>query len=210
MMYYLKLALVLLIIAGVAAGILAFVNSKTAPIIVANKLANEIEARKKVMEGLNFSEDFDFVKKEVSIDKPAGKCNPLKIKEEKTGSTFLYYEVVGKDTGKVLGYTFMSAKSGYSSIVKTMVGVDTTYTINKIRVISQSETPGLGAKCQDEDFMAQFDKKNYDAMKVTKSKSEIETAILSITGATITTRTITESLNADLKTLAKVTAKGGE
>jgi Na+-translocating ferredoxin:NAD+ oxidoreductase RnfG subunit len=54
---------------------------------------------------------------------------------------------------KVTGYAARGAASGYSSTIKLMVGVEPLgegkYRILGIKVISQQETPGLGARVND-------------------------------------------------------------
>ena len=44
------------------------------------------------------------------------------------------------------GYVFVAKKYGYSSVIETMVGIKKDGTITGVRVLSQNETPGLGAK----------------------------------------------------------------
>jgi electron transport complex protein RnfG len=80
-----------------------------------------------------------------------------------------------------------------------MVGVNPDLTINKIKVISQQETPGLGANCEAADFQARFMGLSEAQMKVDKDGGDVK----SITGATITTRAITNSIRAGLETLKK-------
>ena len=57
------------------------------------------------------------------------------------------YWKVFKDVGtKPTGYIFIAAKYGYSSVIETMVGIRRDGEITGVRVLSQNETPGLGAK----------------------------------------------------------------
>ena len=49
--------------------------------------------------------------------------------------------------GEVVGYAIESAtKSGFSGLIRLMVGFDTKGTILNVNVLEQAETPGLGAK----------------------------------------------------------------
>lgn len=91
----------------------------------------------------------------------------------------------------MVGYTFVAAKNGYSSNVKTMVGLKPDFSINKIKIIFQSETPGLGANSEKPEFQQQFSGKTLTDLKVDKDGGSIK----SLTGATITSRAVTNSIN---------------
>ena len=78
-----------------------------------------------------------------------------------------------------------------------MVGVNTDLIIEKIKIISQAETPGLGANCEKPEFQEQFSGKQKTEMKVDKDGG----TIVSLTGATITTRTIANSIKAAMDKL---------
>ncbi len=177
MKYYLKLGFVLLIITVVASGILAYINSLTEPIIQENQRRTKEEARREVL--------------------PAAKSF------EVIGSFNEEDVFAGKDeSDKIVGYTFLASLYGYSSDVRSMIGVNNDLTINRIKIISQTETPGLGANCEKREFQDQFSEKGIKEMKVDKDGGPIE----SITGATITTRTIAKSIQDGLVMLEKLIA----
>jgi len=170
MKYYIKLGFVLFIITAIASGVLAYLNTITQPIIEENQRIAQEKARKEVLPSA------------VSF-------------EEVTGD--LTYNI-GKDADdNVVGYTFVASLYGYSSDVKTMVGVNKDMIIENIKVISQAETPGLGANCENPEFQAQFSSKQKADLKVDKDGGKI----VSLTGATITTRTITNSIRAAMEKL---------
>jgi H+/Na+-translocating ferredoxin:NAD+ oxidoreductase subunit G len=177
MKYYLRLGLVLLIITAVASGILAFINSFTDPIIKLNEQKQKEEARMEVQpEAVNF-DSIGTINDEIA------------------------YAAKAED-GSLIGYTLMAVLYGYSSDVKTMVGLRSDLSINKIKIISQAETPGLGANCDKPEFQALFNNIKYDDLKVDKDGG----SIVSITGATITTRTVTNSIKAALESLNTIIA----
>lgn len=170
MKYYLKLGFILLIITAIASGILAYLNTITQPIIEENQRIAQEKARKEVL--------------------------PSAVTFEEVSGYLTYY--IGKDAEEnVVGYTFVASLYGYSSDIKTMVGVNTDLIIEKIKIISQAETPGLGANCEKPEFQAQFSGKQKSELLVDKSGGTIE----SLTGATITTRTITNSIKAAMNKL---------
>jgi H+/Na+-translocating ferredoxin:NAD+ oxidoreductase subunit G len=175
MKYYLKLGFVLLVITVIASGILAYVNSLTEPIIQENQRKTKAEARKEVLpEAATFDSIGIFNAENVFVGKSA--------------------------EGNVVGYVFLASLYGYSSDVKSMVGVKKDLFVNKIKIISQTETPGLGANCVKPEFQTQFSNKDLAEMKVDKDGGPI----VSITGATITTRTIANSIKAGLLALEEM------
>ncbi|PID27883.1 MAG: hypothetical protein CSB55_07480 [Candidatus Cloacimonadota bacterium] len=183
---YIKLSSVLFLISAIACGILALVNNFTYPIIMENKAKEEEIARKSV---LPQAESFE--------QKILGK--------DSEGNEFYYYVGKNKDN-KIIGYTMAVSAPGYSSNPKTMVGLTADLKITDIKVIDQAETPGLGANCVNDDFPPRFRGKGKDAMKTDKDGGEIK----SITGATITTRAITNSIADGITMLEKSLKKGEE
>jgi electron transport complex protein RnfG len=183
------------LITVLASGILAYVNDITKDKIAENKVKAEELARGEVLPGTE-----KFEKQSVILPAVKTEPNPLKKQVEEGPSEFIYYQ--GYDqAGKLTGYTFVASRYGYSSVVKTMVGVDTTMSITKIKIIEQAETPGLGANSTTEAFRQRFEQKGLEALKVDKDGGEI----VSLTGATITSRAVTGSIAAGLKILSEAT-----
>jgi len=170
MVYYIRLGLVLFVIAAFASGILAFVNGLTKPIIEENQRQLEIEARRVVLPQATMFEFID--------------------------GNFPYFRGLDDD-GKLVGYTFMSTGVGYSGDIQTMVGVTSDFLVSNIAVISQTETPGLGANCVRQDFTSQFQGKSKDELMLDKDGG----SIVSITGATISSRALCNSVYDVLKQL---------
>ena len=181
MKFYLKLGLILLAFCIVATGILAYVNSVTKPKIDLLKKQEAEEARAELIPNA----DFD------SLYAPNG------------DEGITYYAARDKTTGALKGYTFTAVKYGYSSNVKAMAAVDTLFNVIAIKVVEQAETPGLGANCLAESFTAQFKGKTPQQLKVDKDGAEPPNCITSMTGATITTRAITNSLKETIDIVKK-------
>jgi len=172
MMYYIKLGGILLIICVIATGILAYVNSVTEPKIIALKAAEAIKSREALIPESDFEE--------------------VKVSED-----FSYFIAYKKGTKDIQGYTFTAGKTGYSSKVLTMAGLDPQFKIINIKVIDQAETPGLGANCTATSFTDQFKGKTQTDMLVDKDDGPIK----SLSGATITTRAIANSLKEQILVL---------
>jgi len=191
MKYYLKLGFILFIISAIAACSLAYLNSKTAPIIANNKKQAENEARKTVLPSAVI-----FVADSIRTEAAEPENNPLKNAVINKSNSFKYY--IGKsDSNEIVGYTFVAAMYGYSSEIKTMVGVSTDFKVTSIKIIDQAETPGLGANCEKPEFTELFENLTSDKLKVDKDGGSIQ----SLTGATITTRAIANSIRAGIDVL---------
>jgi RnfABCDGE-type electron transport complex G subunit len=121
----LKLPVILTLVTVVAAGALAYVFNTTKP---------KIEAEKKLVQERALKE---------SLPKAArGVIVPVK-----KGEKILYYKgFASPDTTNLVGYIILSSAHGYSSTIEVMVGVDTAGVIQGMKILSQAETPGLGAK----------------------------------------------------------------
>ncbi|NOZ57571.1 MAG: RnfABCDGE type electron transport complex subunit G [Calditrichaeota bacterium] len=128
------------------------------------------------------------------------------VKDE-NGNILYYKGYADPDTTKLVGYAFLAIGKGYSSDIQTMVGVDTTGKIIGIKILSELETPGLGAKIEEIRhgekrpwFQAQFIGKTKKDLLVDKDGGPI----VSVTGATISSRAVTNSIRKGLERLEKL------
>jgi electron transport complex protein RnfG len=64
------------------------------------------------------------------------------------GRSLDYYEGYGTG-GEVAGYALAAERQGYQSLLKVLVGIDPAGTIQGIKVVEQTETPGLGARVDE-------------------------------------------------------------
>ena len=80
------------------------------------------------------------------------------------------------------------------------------YGLQKYKIIYQSETPGLGANCETVEYASKYELKAKHELKVDKDGWKIA----SLTGATITTRAITNSIREGLENLEKAISKKEE
>ena len=133
------------------------------------------------------------------------------LSEEKSiefnGKTYSYYEVADS-ASNVLGYAVKAAVGGFGGPVSLMVGVLPDGTIYNTSVLSHSETPGLGAKCTDENFFGQFKGWNPEQKKllVKKDGGDVD----AITASTITSRAYTLAVQNALYALTTLPLEGGE
>ena len=104
---------------------------------------------------------------------------------------------IAKYDNNIVGYAFIVAKDGYSGKIKLIMGIDSKGTILGVRVISHSETPGLGDKIElyRDDWITSFDKLSLantprEQWAVKKDGGQFD----QFTGATITPRTVVQAV----------------
>ena len=157
----LRYGFILAFICLIAAGLLAAVNALTAPRILALALAEEQAALKEVMP-------------------LAAKFTAIKSVTD--GETLYYKAFDGQD--KTIGFVFKAGGKGYSSVIQTLVGIDSDGKISAIKVLAQTETPGLGVRITEKKFTDQFRGQN----------SLNLSAVQAISGATISSRAVMNSV----------------
>ena len=178
-----KLGLILLLVTAIAGAALSVVNNITKP---------RIEEQKRLVT------ERALIAALPSADKTT--IDPV-IKNDTLRYYIGYTDTLRKE---IAGYAVVAKKNGYSSEIQTMVGVDTTGKIIGIKVIQEVETPGLGTKIEEIRygetapwFQEQFIGKFYNGLAVKKDGGEIT----SITGATISSRAVTNSIAETLQKL---------
>ncbi len=115
-----------------------------------------------------------------------------------------FYKV--EDDDGLKAYIVETYGKGYSSYINILVSVDREGRIMKMEVLAHGETPGLGDEILLDYFKDQFVGKGKDQMVVIKG--ETEDNIQAITGATISSRAVTNGVKDALELLEKY--KSGE
>lgn len=144
---------ILLAITFVVALLLGEVNSITAPLIEQNSNKAKIESMEAVL---------GEVKDDGKAIKPSGETSVAEITEF--------------DSKGGLVYAVLSKPKGYGGEIEMMVGIDSKLNVTGVSIISMSETPGLGARAKEPEFLEQF--KGYYP------------DIVAISGATITSTAV--------------------
>lgn len=163
-----KTALSLFLICAISAGILAFVNSVTNPIIATNNEKNADAARLQV---LSTAESFEI---------------------NTTADGKVYYKGISND--KTVGFVFTTSASGYGGAVEVMTGIDSDGKVTGISILTINETPGLGMNAKKDSFTSQY-VGNTGPFTVIKNAEPKENEILAMTSATITTNAVTGAVN---------------
>lgn len=168
-----RYVVVLTLISVVAAALLAIVNQVTADPIAQARRAKTLNALQKVLPPFDNEPDQEMIQVEGSEIYPARK------------------------DGKLVGVAVkVTDPKGYAGDVTFMVGLKgdpNAPIVNGYDLLAHKETPGLGTKLADEPFIGQFNELTFpaDGLKVVKDGGTID----AITGATISSRTATNSVN---------------
>ena len=117
------------------------------------------------------------------------------------------FEAVSVDGG-FYGYVIESTTSeGYGGDIVLYVGVKTDGTLSGVSILDIAETPGLGMQAEDV-LIPQFKNKQVSEFTYTKTGSTSDSEIDAISGATVTTKAVTNGVNGGLKVAAKLMEGG--
>ena len=162
----LTMTLTLVIIAVVVSVAMSFVNGITAPMIEANDAKKLNDSLAMVIEADEFP--------------------VLEENEEYT-----IYKAV-KD-GEVIGFCVKNSSSGYGGDITLLTGMDKNLQVTGVELLSHAETAGLGANASKPEFKEQYKGKAENIGVVKNSPKEND--IVAISGATITSKAVTEGVN---------------
>ena len=164
--------IILPLICVIIAAALAFTNSVTSSVIEEREKREQDAARMELLsEGDSFTQ--------VTLDEAQLK------------------DMYAADNGA--GYVVQTTASGYGGPITVMTGVRSDGTVEKVRVMSSSETPGVGKKTEDESFLNQFAGKS--------GTLSIGSSVTAVSGATVSSRAMVEAVNSALAAVELV--KGG-
>ncbi len=169
-------AIVLFVICLVATALLAVTNDVTAPKIEQLAIENEIESRKIVF--------------------PAAVSYGEAVTPEGCAEGNTVCEAYDAD-GNVIGYVAVTVEKGYGGDIVVMTGVDAEGKVTGVNILEISETAGLGMNAKNESYLNQYLGLSGEIF-VSKDKPG-ENSIDALTGATITSRAVTDAVNMALE-----------
>ena len=135
---------------------------------------------------------------------PEFEGDPVPGTIEEGGKEYSYYAV--SKAGQPVGYAITSSSTGYGGALVLMVGMTADRVVYNTTVLSQSETPGLGAKCVEPDFADQFKSFNPAEKKLSVKKDGGD--IDAITASTITSRAYAKAVETAIAVYDAITAAG--
>jgi electron transport complex protein RnfG len=170
--YIAKLTLTLLIIAAVCAGLLGAVNAVTKDKIAQRTAEKTQQSMQEVMPDAASFEAVDYTAADT------------------TGLVTAANAALDA-SGNVIGYVIQTEPSGFGGVIQMVTGVDANGAVTGVSIIDMSETSGLGTNASKPDFKDQF-LGTTGNLAVNKDGGTID----ALTGATITSRAVTNGVNA--------------
>lgn len=135
-LYFLRVGGALLIICAVVALVLSFVNNVTRDRIA----ENETKQKKDAMVELFGSEEIEYTE----LDR---------IESDGENVDALYR--VARD-GTTVGYCVSVLSPGFGGDISMMVALNADKTVIGVKIVSLSETPGLGTRVNDGEYLSQY------------------------------------------------------
>lgn len=175
----LVVALKLFVITAISALCLAAINKVTTPVIEKNNKAVEIATQQELL--------------------PAAEVFLEGEKPETTrqGITINSFNA-GMSNGEVCGYVAtVTSNAGYGGDIKVMVGIDKSVKVTNVKIIQSSETAGLGQNASKPSFINQYTGADRTLTVVKGDAKQGE--ISAISSATITSKAVTECVNAAIE-----------
>lgn len=90
----------------------------------------------------------------------------------------------------------LSNNSGYGGTIQMAIGIDLNCEIKGIAFLTLNETAGLGMNADSKSFKEQFIGKSVNSFKYSKTGAVADDEVDAISGATITTSAVVETINA--------------
>ncbi len=183
-------AWLILVLALIFGSALAAVQVNLSGVIAANKLNETLERVPELVFGPEATAKMTSPNASVEITP-----GTVTIKKGLKTSYYNLFRVMLEN--KLAGWVVKAGGQGYADKIELIIGLDPNAdTITGLFVLQQKETPGLGNKITFPRWRNQFiRKKTNTPLVVTKSKSQAPNAIDAVTGATISSRSVTEIVN---------------
>jgi electron transport complex protein RnfG len=189
-------AWLVLLLALVFGSALAAVQVNLGHVIEANKVNETLEKIPELVFGADAARKLK--QRQVPIE-----ITPGTIAVEKDGRK-AYYKLfrVTRD-GTPAGWVIKARGQGYADVIELLIGLDDrAQTITGIFVLEQKETPGLGNNIGTARWRSQFVNKSTDRpLVVVKGGAKRPDAIDAVTGATISSRSVTRIVNRTIEDL---------
>ena len=180
-----KYAGVLFVITAVVSALLAGFHMLTADVIAQNEVKTEQKALSEVLPDADVTDRLP----------------------DETAAQYDVDAVYAARKGEILiGYCIKVSENGYGGAIQSIIGIDMDGRVTGVSVISNSETAGLGANINKEDFRSQFiGKGEVNVVKAGAGDKEID----ALSGATISSKAMAESVNKAVRAAESLIGNAG-
>ncbi|MDM8516210.1 FMN-binding protein [Desulfobacterales bacterium HSG16] len=182
-------------------GSLAGVQIKLGPVIEQNKINETLEKVPELIMGKALAE-------KMAAQQQLTDIRPMRVAVDYEGRQIVYSAYETRYQGKMLGWVVKTAGRGYADTIELLLGLDPTISrITGLYILDQKETPGLGNKILEEKWRNQFIGKSVNnPVLVVKTGAKGEGEINAISGATISSSSVTQIINTATSQLRPVLA----
>jgi electron transport complex protein RnfG len=183
-------------------GLLAVTNTAWAPKIAQNEI-NKFNNLARLL--LPAAEKFEPLQDNITLELQGGKS----VMDFGGGKSIRADVRKGLDaSGNCVGWAFVCEGSGFADKIKLVVAADAQFkTLLGFGVLSSNETPGFGDKINIKDGFYQAQFKGVPAGPLTLAKfgddKKIDSEIIAITGATVTSQSVINILNQFIEPIQK-------
>jgi electron transport complex protein RnfG len=184
-------AWLVLLLATLFGTALAGIQAKLGPVIEANKIKETMAKIPVLVLGEDLAAELAADNQTLTI-----KSRVIEVKQNGTSKFYTVYDAWLPD-GKMVGHVVKANGQGYADKIELLVGLNAQgKTITGLFVLDQKETPGLGAKILEDAWRGQFkDKSTENTLSVVKGGGANDEQIDAISGATISSRSVTGIVN---------------
>lgn len=178
-----RLIITLTVIGIISALSLAVVYERTSPLIAEHEADKQKEAVENV---LPEAEEIE--------------------KTEREGTTFFE----GRDSnGSPAGVAVLLEGSGFQGMIEVMVGTDPSgEKIFGIEILQHEETPGLGARIEEEGYRDNYRDKPFGEYEVVKREAQDDYEVEAISGATVSSENVARIVEDAVEKIRKVYGGG--
>ncbi len=120
------------------------------------------------------------------------------------GKTYEYFQAT--TNGRPIAFIASTAGKGYSSYIKMLVSTDRDFNVLGVKILGHAETPGLGDAIEEAPFLEQYRGKGLT--KIVLVKTETKENIQAISGATISSRAVTNGVRDAVQLLVEKYGSG--
>ena len=126
------------------------------------------------------------------------------------GRVFINEAYIGKDSsGNTCGYAVsVTSSEGYDGNITLSLGIRADGTVEGISFTELHETPGMGMRAGDPEFMSQFEGRNVTSFVHNKGGASGSDTIDAISGASTTSGAVVNAVNAGLDFFQSVMKEG--
>ncbi len=197
----LTIALRLLAICSIVAVIIAFINTITKDRIAYNQMLSTAEALSGIYSSEYDGKAFTVNGNEFVINDGntiVAKCSQAQSYTPQNSDVTAIYLLTDRDDN-TQGYCVSIAPMGFKAEIQMLVAVNADMTVKGVKIVSMSDTSGIGTKAQDPSFLAKFDGLG----------SEEAAKVDIISGATKTSKPVIQAVSLAIKEASSYMNDGG-